>query len=164
MNAPHLQHAVSIRAIDDDHPRPESPSEWGDWGPVSPEIEGLVLERWLIEVTSQDGSTTAVGDMSAHAVWYGPTAGSRAMNIGISIVGDYRGQGIGSIAQRLLAEELHRRGNVRVEASTDVMNIAEQRALERAGYTYEGTLRLAQQRADGLHDLQVWSHVEVQVG
>ena len=53
---------------------------------------------------------------------------------------------------------------MRVEASTDVENIAEQRALERAGFTYEGTLRLAQGRVDGLHDLQVWSHVRPPAG
>ncbi len=156
--------SVSLRPIDDDHPRPESPSEWGDWGPVSPDVKGMKLDRWLVELTGADGTTAVVGDMSAHAVWYGPTAGSRAMNIGVALVVDYRGKGIGSIAQRLLAEELHRRGNVRVEASTDVMNIGEQRALERAGFTYEGTLRLAQQRADGLHDLQVWSHLDPQAG
>lgn len=166
MNAPPVQMSVidgvgsvSIRAIDDDYPRPESPSEWGDWGPVSPEVKGMVLHRWLVELASPDGTTLAVGDVSAHAVWYGPTAGSRAMNIGISLVAEHRGMGIGSVAQRLLAEELHRQGTVRVEASTDVMNIGEQRSLERAGFAFEGTLRQAQQRADGLHDLQVWSHI-----
>jgi RimJ/RimL family protein N-acetyltransferase len=151
--------AVSIREIDGDHPRPESSSEWGDWGPMAPEAKDLQILRWLIEVTDEQGQATAVGDLSAHAVWYGPTPGSRAMNIGISLVEESRGRGIGSIAQRLLAEELHRQGVVRVEASTDVENLAEQRALQRAGFTCEGVLRKAQQRADGLHDLQVWSHL-----
>ncbi len=151
---------VTIREIDDDHPRPESPSEWGDWGPIAPETEGLAMLRWLVELTEDDSTTVAVGDMSAHVTWYGPTAGSRAMNIGISLVPEHRGRGIGSVAQRLLAEELHRRGTVRVEASTDVMNIGEQRALRNAGFEFEGTLRQAQQRVDGVHDLQVWSHIE----
>lgn len=151
--------AVSIRAIDADHPRPESSSEWGDWGPMAPEAKDLQILRWLVEVTDEQGRVTAVGDLSAHAVWYGPTPGSRAMNIGISLVEEHRGRGIGSIAQRLLAEELHGQGVVRVEASTDVENLAEQRALQRAGFTCEGVLRKAQQRADGLHDLQVWSHL-----
>ena len=39
----------------------------------------------------------------------------------------------------------------RVEASTDVTNLAEQRALEKAGFTREGVLRGAQHRADGVH-------------
>ena len=99
------------------------------------------------------------GDLSAHAVWYVPTPRSRALNIGISLVEKYRGKGIGAIAQRLLAGVLHRQGTVRVEAQTDVINVAEQKSLEKAGYKFEGVLRQAQQRADGTHDMQVWSHL-----
>ena len=100
-----------------------------------------------------------VGMVSSHPVWYGPTAGSKAMNIGIGLLEAHRGRGIGAIAQRLLAEELHARGIHRVEASTDVDNIAEQRALAKAGFLLEGVARGAQARADGRHDLQVWSHL-----
>lgn len=150
---------ISIREVNGDHPRPESPSEWDDWGPKAPELKDMVMRRWLIELTDESGGSTAVGDLSAHAVWYGPTPASKAMNIGISIVEDYRRQGIGTTAQRLLAELLHAEGVVRVEASTDIRNIGEQRALERAGFELEGTLRQAQRRADGQHDLQSWSHV-----
>jgi RimJ/RimL family protein N-acetyltransferase len=150
---------VSIRAVDADHPRPPSPSTWDDWGEMDPAAKDMDIQRWIIEVADDTGRTCPVGDLSAHAVWYGPTPGSRALNIGISLLEDHRGQGIGAIAQRLLAEELHARGTVRVEASTDVENIAEQRALAKAGYRLEGTLRLAQARRDGLHDLQVWAHV-----
>ncbi len=150
---------VTIRGVPYDHPLPPSPNPWGDWGEKDPEAMAIEIERWLVEVTDESGTVVAVGDLSAHSVWYGASPGSRAINIGISLVEEYRGRGIGSVAQRLLAEELHRRGNVRVEASTDVENIAEQRSLARAGFAYEGTLRLAQARADGLHDLQVWAHV-----
>ena len=45
----------------------------------------------------------------------------------------------------------------RIEASTDVTNIAEQKSLERAGFTREGVLRSAQKRADGRHDLYAYS-------
>jgi RimJ/RimL family protein N-acetyltransferase len=155
---------VSIRSVGTDHPRPASTSRWDDWGEMDPAAKDMDLQRWVIEVTDATGEVIAVGDLSAHAVWYGPTPGSRAISIGISLVEAYRGRGIGTIAQRLLAEELHARGIVRVEASTDVENIAEQRALERAGFEHEGTLRLAQARRDGLHDLQVWAHVRGPVG
>lgn len=151
---------VSIRAVDHDHPRPESGSVWDDWGDMDPAAKGMDTQRWIIEVTDDAGHVTGVGDLSAHVVWYGPTSGSRALNIGISIIEEQRGRGIGAIAQRLLADELHEAGTVRVEASTDVENIAEQRALAKAGYVHEGTLRLAQARRDGLHDLQVWAHVQ----
>ena len=81
------------------------------------------------------------------------------MNIGIDIKPEHRRQGFGSQAQQLLAYLLHQDGYVRVEASTDVTNIAEQRALTKAGFQFEGTLRSAQVRASGRHDLQVWSHI-----
>ncbi len=150
---------VTIRSVPVDHPLPPSASPWGDWGDKDPEAAAIAIERWLVEVTSDEGELATVGDLSAHSVWYGASAGSRAINIGISLAAEHRGRGIGSTAQRLLAQELHDRGVVRVEASTDVENVAEQRALEHAGFEYEGTLRLAQGRADGLHDLQVWAHV-----
>jgi RimJ/RimL family protein N-acetyltransferase len=150
---------VSIRAVDLDHPQPPAASTWDDWGDMDPAAKDMDLQRWIIEVTDDSGRCVAVGSMSAHSVWYGPTPGSRALNIGISLAEEHRGRGIGAIAQRLLAEELHESGTVRVEASTDVENVAEQRALAKAGYELEGTLRLAQARRDGLHDLQVWAHV-----
>lgn len=150
---------ISIRAIESDYPRPMSSSIYSNWGEMAPDVPDMAITRWLIVLNQPDQVAVPVGDVSARAVWYGPTPGSRALNIGISIVSDYRGKGIGTIAQRLLAEELHKQGIVRVEAQTDIENFAEQRALEKAGFKYEGTLRRAQARADGLHDLQVWSHV-----
>ena len=149
---------IEIRAIDGDTPRPKSHSEYENWGEFDPRVADMDLERWLIVLTEGD-SETPVGDMSAHAVYYGPTPGSRTLNIGISLVEEYRGRGFGATAQRLLAEHPHARGVVRVEAQTDVTNIAEQRALARAGFELEGVLRQAQGRADGLHDIQVWSHI-----
>jgi RimJ/RimL family protein N-acetyltransferase len=151
---------VSIRRVADDHPRPKSPSTWDDWGELAPEALDMTHDRWIVEETDERGAVTVVGDLSAHGVWHGPTAGSRAVSIGISLVEGARGRGVGSTAQRLLAEELHASGVVRVEASTDVENVAEQRALNKAGFTMEGVLRSAQERQDGRHDLQLWSHVD----
>lgn len=150
---------ISIRAIDDDYPRPVSTSIYNEWGEIAPDIQDMTFTRWLITLTQPDRTEIAVGDLSAHAVWYGPTRGSRALNIGIKVVNEYRGKGIGAIAQRLLADQLHKDGIVRVEAQTDIENFAEQKALEKAGFKYEGTLRKAQGRIDGLHDIQVWSHI-----
>lgn len=150
---------VSIRAIDNDYPRPMSSSSYDEWGEMAPEVRDMVMERWIIELTQPEKIVVEVGDLSAHAVWYGPTPGSRALNIGVSLVEAYRGKGIGSIAQRLLAEELHSQGIDRVEAQTDVENIAEQKSLKKAGFVFEGVLRRAQQRADGVHDIEIWSHV-----
>jgi len=149
---------VTIREIARDYPLQRATSEYDNWGETAEEAKSMEILRWLIEAKIA-GQWREVGNLSAHAVWYGPTQSSKAMNIGISLIEEFRNQGIGSIAQRLLAQELHSQGCVRVEASTDVTNIAEQRALKNAGFHYEGTLRKAQGRADGLHDLQVWSHL-----
>jgi RimJ/RimL family protein N-acetyltransferase len=71
-----------------------------------------------------------------------------------------RGQGFGSVAQRLLAAYLFATTSVnRIEAGTDVDNLAEQRALEKAGFTREGVLRGAQHRAGAWHDLMIYAVV-----
>jgi RimJ/RimL family protein N-acetyltransferase len=101
-----------------------------------------------------------VGSVSYHVVRYGPNAGSRAYNIGLSITFESRGKGYGSEAQRLLAEYLLQTFPIaRVEAQTDITNLAEQRALEKAGFVREGVLRNAQWRAGDWHDLVVYSKV-----
>lgn len=151
--------SISLRAVNNDYPRPLSSSVYEEWGEMAPEVKDMAFERWIVELAPANKLVVEVGDLSAHAVWYGPTPGSRALNIGISLVDEYRGKGIGSIAQRLLAQELHARGVVRVEAQTDIENVAEKKALAKAGFHYEGLLRRAQQRADGLHDIEVWSHI-----
>lgn len=101
---------------------------------------------------------TPIGTVGWRAARYGPTSGSRAWQIGINIVPEGRGQGFGTKAQRLVADYLFETTDAfRVEASTDVGNIAEQRALEKAGYRREGVNRGAQVRPDGRHDLVLYA-------
>ena len=70
------------------------------------------------------------------------------------------GMRCGTVAQRLLAEYLLATTSIdRIEASTDVTNVAEQKSLEKAGFTREGLLRGAQERADGRHDLLSYSFI-----
>ena len=70
----------------------------------------------------------------------------------------HRRRGYGAEAQALLARYLFDTYTVeRVEASTDVENVPEQRALERAGFTREGVLRRAQWRAGDWHDVVLYS-------
>jgi RimJ/RimL family protein N-acetyltransferase len=93
------------------------------------------------------------GDVSWHWVHWGPNAASRCPMIGIWLRPLARGRGIGQAAQRELAELFFTHTAVnRVEAHTDVSNIAEQRALERAGFTREGLVRGAQWRAGAYRD------------
>ncbi|MFG1805497.1 GNAT family N-acetyltransferase [Streptomyces sp. NPDC049040] len=71
------------------------------------------------------------------------TAGaSHFWNIGIILFPEARGRGVGTEAQRLLVRYLFAHTPVmRIEADTEVDNIAEQRSLEKAGFTREGVLR-----------------------
>lgn len=62
--------------------------------------------------------------------------------IGIAVRPESRGHGDGSEAQHLLARYLFAHTTAhRIEASTETGNIAEQRALEKAGFTREGIRR-----------------------
>ncbi len=140
---------VRLRPQREGEERPDTSSEWSDWdGPFDPHAASD-LGRLLVEADSE-----VVGDVSWHPVWYGATPSCQAWNIGIALTPAARGRGIGARAQRMLAEYLFATTAVdRVEASTDVDNVAEQRALEKAGYHREGVLRGAQARRDGRHDL-----------
>ncbi len=112
---------------------------------------------WLI-VTLNEG--TPIGDVSWFSVPYGPNRRSLAWRIGITLLPEHRGCGYGALAQSVLADHLFATtvGN-RVEATTDVANVAEQGALERAGFTREGVLGGAQYRQGQWHDLLLYAKV-----
>ncbi|HET8642289.1 MAG TPA: GNAT family protein [Pseudonocardiaceae bacterium] len=98
-----------------------------------------------------------VGDVGWIPVFNGPTYACMAWSIGIDLLPTVRGRGIGSRAQRLLVEHLFATTDVdRVQATTDVDNIAEQRALERAGFRREGVLRGAQLRGGVRRDILLY--------
>jgi RimJ/RimL family protein N-acetyltransferase len=93
------------------------------------------------------------GDVSWHYLRWGPNEASRCPMIGIWLRPVARGRGVGRAAQRALAELFFAHTAVnRVEAHTDVDNIAEQRALEGAGFTREGLIRGAQWRHGAYRD------------
>lgn len=70
--------------------------------------------------------------------------GEQCWSLGIHLAASMRGRGIGTAAHRLLVDYLFNRDPVnRIEAYTDAENHAEQRALEKAGFTCEGILRSA---------------------
>jgi RimJ/RimL family protein N-acetyltransferase len=98
--------------------------------------------------------------VSWHGVNHGKPPASRCWNIGITIAPPYRGRGVGTEAQRLLAAYLLATTTVnRIEADTDVTNLAEQRSLEKAGFTREGTMRGAQFREGAWHDMVLFSRL-----
>ncbi len=109
----------------------------------------------LMIVTFED---TLVGEVSYRQKQYGPNRGSMVYEIGINVASEFRGRGYGIESQKLLTDYLFSIYNIqRIEASTDITNIAEQRALEKAGFTREGVLRQAQWRMGAWHDLVLYS-------
>ncbi|MFM9136121.1 MAG: GNAT family N-acetyltransferase [bacterium] len=151
---------VEVRDLRADDVRPDESSEWDAWDDDRiPDDEQPEHHRAAVAL---DG--VVVGTMSWHRIAYGPTRGSWAWSMGIGLAPPWRGQGIGSVAQRLLSDHLLDSAH-RVEASTDVDNIAEQRSLEKAGFSREGVLRGAQYRADGIHhDLVVYARIAAAPG
>ncbi|WP_141575612.1 GNAT family N-acetyltransferase [Actinomadura sp. WMMA1423] len=79
-------------------------------------------------------------------------------SIGISLLPEARGHGAGSRAQRLLAEYLFAHTTAhRIQAETETGNLAEQRALEKAGFTREGVMREWGFRGGGYRDEVLYS-------
>jgi len=142
--------------------------EFNDFGltskqPVRDAIkkDGLIGEfGGTLIVVERGADGKPVGTVSWHQVRYGPNPESFAWNIGIALIPEARGRGFGGPAQRLLAVYLFATTSTnRVEASTDVENVAEQRALEKAGFSREGVSKGAQFRAGRWRDLVQYSFV-----
>lgn len=133
--------------------RKELPRDVLAAGPLRDDRRGTLIAERL-----EDGAP--VGLLSWHVMGYGPNPGSQCFNIGIEVLPWARGRGYGTEAQRLLADWLFAASDVnRVEASTDIENLPEQRALEKAGFVREGTARGSQFRAGRHHDLIVYSRL-----
>jgi RimJ/RimL family protein N-acetyltransferase len=101
----------------------------------------LGSEDSILIVALDDGTFTGFVAWTAlrRSTPIAPTVGYR---IGIALLPEYRGRGLGSGAQCLLADHIFWTTLAnRVEAGTDLENIAEQRALERAGFQREGIVR-----------------------
>ena len=122
-------------------------------GPLRNERNGLLI----IEVVAGD---RPIGTVGWHQERYGPNPESTALNFGIELIPEARLQGYGTEAQALLVDYLFELTDVnRIEAGTDVENVVEQRALEKAGLRREGVVRGAQFRAGAYHDLVVYARI-----
>jgi RimJ/RimL family protein N-acetyltransferase len=145
---------------------PEEASEYGFFGYRNPGTLRRGFEKGFL---TESGGRLAVvlgdelaGEVSWHAVAQGP--GSTSWNIGIGLLAEQRGKGCGTRAQRLLAEYLFSYTQVnRIEAGTEITNLAEQRALEKAGFTREGVLRGSCFRAGAWRDMVSYSILRADV-
>jgi RimJ/RimL family protein N-acetyltransferase len=85
-------------------------------------------------------------------------------SMGIAMLPEARGQGYGTEAQRLLVRYLFANSQVnRIEAGTNVNNLAEQRALEKVGFSREGVMRGAAFQGGRWHDGVVYSVLRAEV-
>lgn len=109
---------------------------------------GYLRRRWQETgmLTTESGMLvpTLGGRVLGLVSWHRTRTGPMAFcwNMGLVLAPEARGHGYGTEAQRLLVEYLfaHTQLN-RVEATTEAGNRAEQRSLEKAGFTREGVLR-----------------------
>ncbi|GAA3030690.1 GNAT family protein [Streptosporangium longisporum] len=106
-------------------------------------------------VVEADGTTAGFMSWMARG-----SAVSRYWEIGIALLPDRRGRGIGWRAQAMLCDYLFTHTPAqRVEAATHPENIAEQRSLEKAGFTLEGVLRAVEFRAGRWRDGHLYSRL-----
>lgn len=117
--------------------------EWFGWSDPRRWRRGWDENRLL----SEDGGTLIVarGDQRLGLVNWRKQQVTKAgycWEIGIILLPEARGRGHGTQAQRLLARYLFAHTTVhRIWAGTEADNIAEQKSLEKAGFTREGIIR-----------------------
>lgn len=146
---------------------PETTAPYNWWGWRKP---GLMAKRWeetgllgdeqgvLLAIAQQE----LVGFVSWHRVETGHA--SHCWEIGVNLRPDARGRGHGTDAQRSLVRYLFENTQVnRVQAGTELDNTAEQRALEKAGFTREGVLRGYAFRAGRWRDCVLYSVLRAEV-
>lgn len=133
--------------------------EWYGW--YAPRIyQRSWAENGLI---TPDGGTLVVvcGDEPSGALtWrrHDTAPASHCWVLGIALVPEARGHGYGTQAHRLVVRYLFAHTTVnRIEAATETGNLAEQRVLEKAGFTREGVLRGIRWRGGAWRDEVLYS-------
>lgn len=162
--SPSVPPRVTLRAYgpQDRALRDRVDSEFDDFGPAGVDPSGALPGS---SFDAPGGLVVCDGDVVVGSVsWtyqqWGPTAGSRCIMIGIALRSEARGRGLGTGAQRLLTDLvfLHTRIH-RVEAATEVDNVAEQRSLEKAGFAREGVVRESLWRRGRFRDSILYSRL-----
>ncbi|GAA0390630.1 alanine acetyltransferase [Acrocarpospora corrugata] len=156
---------MDLDVFDRERTTPEGTGEFQWFGHrTSHSLRREFAENGLLGHDSGRLTIDADGQPGGWVTWWmnswGPDATSWCWTIGICVFADFRGKGAGSEAQRQLVAYLfaHTRAE-RVQSFTDAGNFAEQRALEKAGFTREGTLRHAQWRDGRWHDQVLFSAI-----
>jgi RimJ/RimL family protein N-acetyltransferase len=104
------------------------------------------------------GERATAGFVSWRSGVYGGTA--THWEIGIALLPEWRGRGLGWRAQAMLCDYLFRHTPAqRIQAGTQVENTAEQKALAKAGFQLEGRIRACEFRAGQWQDGYLYSRL-----
>ena len=107
-------------------------------------------------VVAADGERT--GFVSYRSVRYGGSA--PCWDIGIALLPQWRGRGVGWRAQAMLCDYLFEHTPVqRIQAGTHPENVAEQKALAKAGFQLEGVIRACEFRGGQWRDGLLYSRL-----
>lgn len=145
-------------------PAATEPFAWFGWTDVQ-----RLRQQWDEGTFIEEHRGRLVVDRGGQRVglvsWFQQRLGeSRYWNVGIGLLPEARGHGYGTRAQRLLVDYLFRHTAAhRIEAETEVDNVAEQRSLEKAGFTREGVRRGVGFRAGHYRDLVMYSVLRTEV-
>lgn len=123
---------------------PDAPGEYQWFGfrmGAAREMERRWRDDGLIGADSSFLAVTVEDGTCAGWVTWRRIGASGNYEIGIALFPEHRGRGIGTAAQRRLVDYLFSTTTAnRLQAGTEVDNVAEQRALERVGFRREGVL------------------------
>src|SRR4051812_4427517 len=113
-------------------------------------------DTWLMVSVNEE--ETAAGFVSFRTGQLG--AAGQHYEIGIALLPEWRGRGIGWRAQAMLCDYLFEHTPVqRIQAGTHPENLAEQRSLVKAGFTLEGVIRACEFRAGRWRDGYLYSRL-----
>ncbi|MEV6103675.1 GNAT family protein [Streptomyces sp. NPDC051940] len=137
--------------------------DWGGFRNPHAPARRFAEDGYLAEDNGRLMVETAEGETAGFVGWTSRTyTGPRSAfwEIGIALLPEFRGRGLGWRAQAALCDYLFMHTPVhRIEAATHPENAAEQRALEKAGFTFEGTVRGAEFRAGQWRDGLVYGRL-----
>jgi RimJ/RimL family protein N-acetyltransferase len=119
------------------------------------EVSGEWHRGGLDLAVEADGALVGAIDVRANRGMLPPGV----CELGIELWSASRGYGLGTDAVRALTRWLHDTGFPRVQAGTEVGNAPMRRALEKAGFECEGTMRGFMADGDARADYALYAHV-----
>jgi RimJ/RimL family protein N-acetyltransferase len=150
-----MGHDLTLRAFGEDDlgfldrldtdPSALGPFEWVGFRDPRARRRRWERDGWVGAQSTAAAVALADGTVAGIASWRandrgGPPGG--CYEVGLALLPEHRGRGHGTAAHRLLVDHLFGFTTAhRLEATTDVENVAEQKALERTGFAREGVLR-----------------------